>query len=134
MRESCSFEISDSFPTCTYTAEGFLLQSPRRGDRSSYGFILLLATILLISRSHTTELPTAAHFSQSSALNPTVENAFCSAGVYTTRSCSPRDNPTAAHSQGFENSPLNALRSSDRELNTANSEKNTRVVNPIVCA
>src|SRR5688572_4636434 len=39
MRESCSFEISDSFPTCTNRAERFLVQSPllARGDAIPVG-------------------------------------------------------------------------------------------------
>src|SRR4051812_16182460 len=85
----------------------------------------------LVSVNHRTELPTAAHTNQSRALNATVENASCRNGTCITAACNSADNSTAPHSQGFENSPTNALRSSDRALNTVNSEKNTMVVNAI---
>jgi hypothetical protein len=44
------------------------------------------------------------------------------------------DKATAAQIQWLLKSPTNALCSSDRELKTVNIEKNTSVVNAIVCA
>ena len=48
------------------------LSSPIRYPRSAIRFLL---ASLLASRSHNTALPTAAHTSQSRALNGAVENA-----------------------------------------------------------
>jgi hypothetical protein len=50
-----------------------------------------------------------------------------------TAACNKSDNRTAPQSYWLENSPTNALRSSERALKTVNREKNTRVVKAIVC-
>jgi hypothetical protein len=55
--------------------------------------------ILLSSRSHTTELATAPHVSQSPAVRLTVENDSWRKGTYTTATCSSSDKTTAPHNQ-----------------------------------
>src|SRR5687767_9833312 len=92
------------------------------------------AISLLASRSHKTELPTAAHVNQSPTLNAVVENACCRNGAYTTAACRTSATKTASHSHLLENAPTNALCSSERALKTVNREKSTKVVNAMVCA
>lgn len=57
---------------------------------------------LLISLSHNTELATAQQRSQSWTLSPTVPNASCRNGTYTTPTWSAIDTPIAVHERGCD--------------------------------
>ena len=91
-------------------------------------------TSLLTSRSHSTVLATAVQRSQSPALKFTVENAYCMNGRFTTATCDESESRSAPHNHLFENIPMNALRSSERALNTVKIAISTNVVNAVVCA
>jgi hypothetical protein len=78
-------------------------------------------TILLSSRSHTTELATAPHVTQSPALKLTVENALLEEGDVHDRHVQQKRQGYRRPHRRFANRPLNALRSSERALNTLNS-------------
>src|SRR5689334_8198083 len=96
--------------------------------------VRILWISLTSSRTHNTELATMRQRTQSASVSAVVEKAFCKNGTYTTAICNSTDSNVAPHSQRFENSPSKALLSSDRDENTVNKEKNTSVVNAIVCA
>ena len=89
---------------------------------------------LPISLSHNTKLAIAIQRSQSPVLRPTVPNACCRAGTYTTVTCTATDNASAAQSYGLVNSPTNALMSSERALMTLKIWNSISVVNAIACA
>src|SRR4051794_40354791 len=69
------------------------------------GFFALRAINFPNSRNHSTKLATTTHSSQSPRLKPTVENALCRKGTYTTVICRTIERPSAPHTHPLQNSP-----------------------------